>query len=30
LVTPAGEPVNVSDEEEVVPPELPEVPLYKK
>src|SRR5438477_1485022 len=30
LVTPAGEPVNLSDEEEVVPPELPEVPLYKK
>ena len=30
LVTPAGELVNLSDEEEVVPPELPEVPLYKK
>jgi general secretion pathway protein D len=30
LVNPAGQPVNVSDEEEVIPPELPEVPLYKK
>jgi general secretion pathway protein D len=30
LVTPAGELVNLSDEEEVVPPELPEVPFYKK
>jgi general secretion pathway protein D len=30
LVTPAGELVNLTDEEEVVPPELPEVPLYKK
>jgi general secretion pathway protein D len=30
LVTPAGQPLNVTDEEEVVPPELPEVPFYKK
>lgn len=30
LVNPAGQPLNVTDEEEVVPPELPEVPLYKK
>jgi general secretion pathway protein D len=30
LVTPAGELVNLSDEEEVAPPELPEVPFYKK
>jgi general secretion pathway protein D len=31
LVTPAGEPTNITDEEETVtPPELPEVPMYKK
>jgi general secretion pathway protein D len=30
LVNPAGQPLNVTDEEEVVPPELPEVPFYKK
>jgi general secretion pathway protein D len=30
LVNPAGQPINVTDEEEVVPPELPEVPFYKK
>src|SRR5204863_9721226 len=32
LVNPAGQPVNVSEEEEemVQPPELPEVPMYKK
>jgi hypothetical protein len=31
LVTPAGEMANVVDEEETVtPPELPEVPMYKK
>ena len=30
LVTPAGEPAHIVDEEEVVPPQLPEVPFYKK
>ena len=30
MVTPAGEPARIVDEEEVTPPELPEVPLYKK
>jgi general secretion pathway protein D len=31
LVTPAGEPTNITDEEETItPPELPEVPMYKK
>src|SRR5216110_1389469 len=27
IVTPAGEPMNIADEEEVTPPELPQVPL---
>lgn len=30
LVTPGGELVRAEDEEEIMPPELPEVPLYKK